>query len=102
MNMHVIAAAIEEYRVVEAANGYPALTADNWIPKLAAASESRKIINSLPNNVWSPERKTEFCDAWGNPLVLLPNGGPNGTAQLISAGPDGDITTPDDNVRFHK
>ncbi|MBT3202080.1 MAG: type II secretion system protein [Phycisphaerales bacterium] len=100
-HMTVMMTAIKEYQQVQQANGYPQLTSGNWVSRLAAETESREIINSLPNNVWSPDRPTEFRDSWNNKIAYSPTGGLGGTPGLTSGGPDGDTSTTDDNVRYN-
>ena len=101
--MKIIAVAITWYPKVPAAEGYAPLTPDNWVTQLASVPKSRKIIEYLPTNVWGEDRNTEFLDAWGNPIVFSPNSAQTGGPILTSAGPDGDITTKDDNIlRFDK
>jgi hypothetical protein len=97
-NMKIIAVAIREYREAQPKNQYPDLTADTWVTQLAKAPESKVLIEKLPESVWSIDRKTEFRDAWGNPIVFSPDTALPGGQTITSAGPDGDITTTGDNI----
>ena len=99
-HMKLIAVAIEEYRYVQVEKRYDPLTEANWVTQLACAPESRVIIGALPKNVWSAENTTEFRDSWGQAIVFAPKDDPQGQPVLTSAGPDGDITTEEDNVRY--
>ncbi len=101
-SMKIIMTAVEEYDRDQASNGAAALTADVWVPPLVVAPKSRDILARLDKNAWSVENKYELRDAWGNAIGFIPNGGPGGKHQLISAGPDGDMTTEEDNVRYPK
>ena len=97
-NMKIIMAAITQYR--EAKGSYP--PAGGWVGELAGTVESRKLIGNLGKNVWSAANNSEFRDAWGNKIEYSPTGGLAGAPGLTSAGPDGDINTEEDNVRFNK
>lgn len=95
-NMSIIMAAIREYR--QDADKYPTSQAD-LVAELKSVEMSRKQIDKLAKYVWSADN-TEFLDAWGQPIVYSPTGGRAGAPGLTSPGPDGDIDTKEDNVRF--
>ena len=97
-NMQIIMAAITEYRRVKPE--YPIASA--WVSQLAATAESRALIGDLGENVWSAANNDEFRDAWGNAIAYSPSGGPAGAPGLTSGGPDGEIDTKEDNVRYNK
>jgi type II secretory pathway pseudopilin PulG len=97
-NMKIIAVAIREYREAQPKNQYPDLTADTWVTQLKKTPESKVLIEKLPESVWSIDRKTEFRDAWGNPIVFSSDTALPGGQTITSAGPDGDITTTGDNI----
>ena len=97
-SMQIIMAAITEYR--EVAGKYP--TASGWVSQLAATAKSRALIGNLGENVWSATNNDEFRDAWGNAIHYSPSGGLAGAPGLTSGGPDGEIDTKEDNVRYNK
>ncbi|MDP6546031.1 MAG: type II secretion system protein [Phycisphaerae bacterium] len=96
--MAVVTSAITEYH--NATGDYPSQA--DWVGQLADTEESRKQIEKLAENVWSATNNNEFRDAWGNAIAYSPTGGPAGAPGLTSAGPDGDISTEEDNVRHNK
>ena len=98
-HMKVIMAAIRVYR--DAKGQYPSSQA-TLVSDLTSVAKSRSLIGNLGENVWSPSNKDEFLDAWGKPIKYSPSGGLAGTPGLTSAGPDGDIATEEDNVRYNK
>ena len=97
-HMKIIMAAITQYR--DAMGTYPNSQA-NLVGNLSSVPKSRLLIGKLGENAWNPSNKNEFLDAWGNPIHYSPSGGLAGTPGLTSAGPDGDIDTEEDNVRFN-
>jgi len=97
-NMQIIMAAINEYH--RASGKYPPTA--GWVSELASAAESRKFIAKLGENVWNTTNTNEFHDAWGNAIAYSPTGGLAGGPGLVSAGPDGDHGTEEDNVRHNK
>lgn len=97
-NMKVIMAAITQYREVK--GKYPPSQA-TLVSELITVPKARTLIGNLGENVWHPENKDEFRDSWGNAIVYSRTGGLAGTPGLTSAGPDGDIDTEEDNVRFN-
>ena len=104
-NMNIIMAAIVAY--CESGGNYPTEDSGNkvWIGQLAGNAKSRALILNLPETVWNAdttENKTKFRDAWGNAIVYSSTGGLAGAPGLTSAGPDGDINTKQDNVRYNK
>ena len=98
-NMQIIMAATREYH--DAQGKYPSSQA-TLVSDLTSVAKSRSLIGNLGENVWSPSNKDEFLDAWGKPIKYSPSGGLAGTPGLTSAGPDGDIATEEDNVRYNK
>ncbi|MDP6546032.1 MAG: type II secretion system protein [Phycisphaerae bacterium] len=96
--MAVVMSAITEYHKVT--GNYPSQA--NWVSELKNTEKSRKQIEKLGENVWSATNNNEFRDAWGNKIEYSPNGGLAGAPGLTSAGPDGDISTEEDNVRHNK
>ena len=95
-NMQIIMTAILEYR--QAREDYPPRA--GWVSELADTAESGKVIAQLGDNTWNATDNKEFLDAWGNAIAYTPDGGLGGSPSLTSAGPDGDIDTEGDNVRF--
>ncbi len=100
ITMQIIYAAIEEYRKDQALDDYEALTPDNWVSQLSGSQRVRSIIAPLSENIWSHEHKNELRDGWDHPIVFSPDAGSDARGVLTSAGPDGDMTTEDDNVRY--
>ena len=96
-NMKIIMAAITMYRETQVDD----LTNANLVDKLKAAPECKDLIGNLGKNVWSTANPNTFRDAWGNAIRYEPSGGLAGTPGLTSPGPDGDINTTEDNVRFN-
>ena len=87
--------AIEEYR--KDMGNYPSKS--ELVDELKANAKSRKWIGRLSEDAWGLENRDEFRDGWGTAIKYSPNGGPAGGPSLTSAGPDGDMTTEEDNVR---
>jgi len=102
ISMQIIMTAVEEYDRDQASKGAAVLTADIWVPPLVVAPKSRAILARLDRKAWNFEHKYELRDAWGAAIQFIPNGGPDGKHQLISAGPDGDMTTEEDNLRYRE
>ncbi|MBL7221007.1 MAG: type II secretion system protein GspG [Phycisphaerae bacterium] len=98
-SMKIIMSAIVEYRKVKPA--YPTDQA-SLVSELTSVAECRALIGKLEEKVWSTTSTNEFRDSWGNPIVYSPSGGLAGAPGLTSAGPDGDISTEEDNVRHNK
>ena len=97
-NMKIIMAAITEYHKVK--TEYP--TKNGWVTNLANVAESRALLIKLDENVWNRGSATKFHDSWGNEIEYYPTGGLAGAPGLTSPGPDGDINTEADNVRYNK
>jgi len=101
-SMKIIMTSLSEY--YESTGDYPTQGASNqgWIDQLVNNDRARAQITKLDKKVWSPENNKQFRDAWENPIVYKRSGGLAGAPGLISPGPDGDISTEDDNVRDNK
>jgi len=93
-SMYIIMSAIEEYR--KDTGNYP--SESGWISELKANAESRKRMGILSESAWSAKNPDEFRDMWGTAIKYFPRGGLAETPELTSAGPDGDMTTEEDNV----
>jgi len=91
----LIMSAIEEYR--KDTGSYPSESA--WVGELKSNAKSRRLIGKLSESAWSAENIGEFRDMWGTAIKYSPGGGLAETPELTSAGPDGDMTTEEDNVR---
>ena len=94
-SLMLIMSAIEEYR--KDTGNYP--SESDWISELKANAKSQKRIWILSENAWSVENPNEFRDGWGTSIEYSPNGRMGGGPVLTSAGPDGDMTTVEDNMR---
>ena len=90
-----IMSAIEEFR--KDTGNYP--SESGWIGELKANAKSRRLIETLSESAWSAENPDEFRDMWGAAIKYFPRGAMAETPELKSAGPDGDMTTEEDNVR---
>jgi prepilin-type N-terminal cleavage/methylation domain-containing protein len=102
--MKILMVAVKEYQKARAKDnaGDPMLTDGNWVTQLASKPESKAMIEKLPEKVWSADKKTEFHDAWNLKIEYSSTGGLAGAPGLTSGGPDGDIDTDEDNVRYNK
>ena len=101
-NMKIIMTAIAEYREIKLT--YPPDQA-TLVEELSTVVKSRAQIGKLPDTVWNAdtvENKAKFLDAWGNAIRYTPSGGLAGAPELTSGGPDGDLSTEEDNVRYNK
>jgi general secretion pathway protein G len=101
-SMKIIMTALSQY--YESTGDYPTQDANNeaWISQLAGNDKARAQITKLEKKVWNADNNRQFRDAWENPIVYKRTGGLAGAPGLISPGPDGDISTEDDNVRDNK
>jgi prepilin-type N-terminal cleavage/methylation domain-containing protein len=105
--MKILMVAVREYQKAKAkddaagGNNYADLNDGNWVGELASKPESRKLIEKLPQKVWSDDKENEFHDAWGAKIEFDPSGGLAGAPGLKSGGRDEEIGT-DDDVRYNK
>jgi len=101
-SMNIIMSAVTAYNQVRVEKGYPVLTKANYVSALASRPESKKLIGTLGEKVWSANDNKHFRDGWGKPIEYTPTGGLAGAPGLISGGPDGATDTKDDNVRYNR
>ena len=98
--MKIIMEAINEYQ--KDTGAYPPQGSSAWVNALKGNAKSRAMIEKLPENVWSAEHRTELRDGWGKAIEYSQTGGLAGAPGLTSAGPDGDMSTKDDNVHYNR
>lgn len=68
--------------------------------ELKGTEQTMDKIRELPASVFQNQNpRRYFCDAWGNQMRFYRSAGRGGAPLLISAGPDGDFGTTDDNIR---
>jgi len=99
-SMNIIMSAIKEYR--RSTGSLPPEGDAAWVNALRNNAKSRALITNLDEKCWKASDNDEFKDAWGNPIKYSPSGGLAGAPGLTSGGPDGEISTEEDNVRYDK
>jgi prepilin-type N-terminal cleavage/methylation domain-containing protein len=104
-NMAIIMNAIETY--YEDTGSYPSPEStpgsSDLYNNLRINSSALEKLASLPADaVYSDGTTGYFVDAFDKEIEYSKTGGLGGTPVLLSAGPDGDITTKDDNIRSDK
>ena len=64
-----------------------------------ASRAARNILLKLPKEAWSGGTDEPVKDRWGKSMKYKDTGGLGGRPVIISAGPDGNFNTDDDNIR---